>query len=450
MRKSTILVAAVLSLSAPLLAEAQSGTKLAIGAMRGEASRVRRQLLLKLCGPSYDCVAASRVTTAGRADPLKLERAGVAGYLAGAVTGEPGEQRLLLVLYTATSTPKRPTKVWKFRLTAEGRLRAPVLERFGIELDEALQGAGAKQAPAPVAPPQRPQPPPTPPPAPPPPPPVRPAPEPVAPPPEPAPVAKAAPEKVRPPRPAGAPLRAAAELGFWVTGRHLKFSGTTPSGTTPLRTFDASAVFAPGLRLELYPGAWMEARPMLAGIGVYLDYWKSMGLKVKPPSGSTEGNHDGSFSTMDAGVVWRVQPFSSTPLLLAPALGYRSLSLTTADKGGVSIEGLADTKLSGLELRLDASGPVADRFTVMGGLGYTMWTSAKDLVKGGFFPGGSARGLEVEGGVSYRFWGPLSAKAMLEYQRTSYSLEDDPTGTYVAGGATDSYFGLKATVRGEF
>jgi hypothetical protein len=447
MRKLTLCVAAILFLSAPPLASAQAGGKLAIGAMRGDATQARRQLLLKLCG-QYDCVAASKLTTEGRADPQKLERAGVAGYLAGAVTGDPGEQRLLLALYTATSTPKRPSKVWRLRLTSEGKLRPQVLDRFAVELDEALQGAGAKQPPAPVAPPQRPQPPPAPTPPPTPPPAPRPPPEPVAPAPAPAPapVARAAPEKVHPPRPAGAPLRAAAELGFWVTGRHLKYSGANSA----LRTFDASTIFAPGLRLELYPGAWMDARPMLAGIGVYLDYWKSMGLKVKPPSGSTEGNHDGSLGALDAGLVWRVRPFSSLPLQLAPALGYRSFSVTTADKGGVSIDGLPDAKLSGLELRLDASAPVAERFVVMGGAGYTMWTSAKDLVKGGFFPGGSARGLELEGGLSYRFWGPLSAKAVLEYQRTSYTLKDDPTATYVASGATDSSFGLRATVRGEF
>ena len=288
-------------------------------------------------------------------------------------------------------------------------------------------------------------------PPPPPPPPVAPPPAPPAPAPEvkpaPAPVA-AAPKAA--PRPEGAPLRAAVEVGAWITSRHLSYSGDSPAGSTPLRTFDASAVFNPGLRLEVYPGAFTDTRPLLAGIGAYLDYWKSVGLKVKPPSGSTEGDHDGSMSALDFGLLWRLRPFTSTRLELAPALSYRSLSVTTSDAGGVHIAGLPDTKLSGVELRLDAIEPLGDRFVVMGGLGYTLWSSAKDLVKGGFFPGGSAYGLGLEGGLSYRFWGPLSAKGLLEFQNISYSLKSDPTGTYKASSATDSYFGLRATIRADF
>lgn len=448
MRKSTMACVALL-LAVPELAVAQSSSKLAIGTIRGDASRVRRQVLLQLCGP-YDCVAASRVTTDGRPDPQKLQRAGVSGYLGGAVTGEPGQQRVILTLITPTSTARKPARIWRLRLSPDGQLRPRVMERFAIELDEVLQGS-ARQAPAPSAPPQRL-------PARPPPPAARPAP---TPPPQPAPpAARAAPPPARPaPPPAVAaqpteeprarregPVRVAGEAGLWITGRKLSYSGAT-TGTTPLRTFSATAIFVPRLRLEAYPAAFVTTSRLWSGMGIYADYGQSVGLKVKPPAGSPEGNHKGSLTTLDAGLVWRLQPFSGSRFAVAPALGYRSLRLVTSPK----IDGLPDARLSGYQLRVDVSAPVTSSLTVLGGGGYTLWTSAKDLVKGGYFSKGSARGWQVEAGAAYRLFGPLSVKGLLEYQSTSYSGLDEPAaGLGTASGAKETYLGGRVMLRGEF
>ena len=439
MRILTIGAVALLVLSAPSLSAGQTPAKLAIGTVRGDASRVRRQLLLQLCGP-HDCVAASRLTTEGRPDPQKLQRLGVAGFLRGAVTGEPGEQRLTLQLTTPASSGRAPARTWKFKLTPDGRLRQGTLERFSTELDAELLGAAPSAPAAPVAPPPRAQP------APPPPPPV------AAPPPteeRPAEkVAPAAPPRQRPAAPAPENLRAAVEAGLWLTGRHLSYSG----GSSGLRTFDVGAIFVPRLRLEAYPGAFAGAPPLVAGIGLYLDYGHSLGLKVNPPSGSTEGAHEASLTVLDLGLAWRVRPVSGSRFTLVPALGYRSLQLVTSAKNGKTIDGLPDTKLSGYELRLDVEAPVGDRFGVLGGAGYTLWTSAKDLVKGtGYFGKGSARGLQADVGASYAFWGPLSARLLLDYQSTSYSSLGNPgTLGMSASSATDTYLGGRLMLRAEF
>jgi hypothetical protein len=191
--------------------------------------------------------------------------------------------------------------------------------------------------------------------------------------------------------------------------------------------------------------------PLLAGLGVYADLGKSFGLKVKPPSPSTEGNHDASLTTLGGGVVWRVQPVKSSGFVLAPALGYRSLQLVTSDKGGVHLDGLPDAKLSGFALRLDAEAPLNERLAILAGGGYTLWTSAKDLVKGGYFGKGSARGLEFEAGVGYRLVGPLSVRGLIEYQSQSYSsLGDVQAGLGTASGAKDAYLGGRAMLRAAF
>jgi hypothetical protein len=458
MRTSTIGVLATLVLAIPGLGEAQSSSKLAIGTIRGDASRVRRQILLQLC-ESYQCVAASRVTTDSRPDPQKLQRAGVLGYLGGAVTGEPGERRLFLSLTTPTSTARKPARTWRLRLTPDGRLRPQALERFSMEIDEQLQGAAARPPPSAAAPPQRPQPPPPPHTAKPPPPKPPPTAETTPPPPPPKAASPARAAETPKPRPAEAPhraapyhgpLRAAGEVGLWITNRKLSYSGVNNVGaTTPLRTYDASAIFVPSLRAEVYPGAFMSANPMVAGIGMYAEYGHSIGLKVKPPSGTSGGNRSGALTTFDVGAVWRLQPISGSRFVIAPALGYRSLQVTT---GGAKIDGLPDTRPSGFELRLDTEVPAGRALTILGGGGYTLWTSKKDLVGSDFFEKGSARGFELEAGAAYRFYGPLSAKAMFEYQSISYTGLKDPqtAGLGSASGAKDSYMGLRLMLRAEF
>jgi hypothetical protein len=234
----------------------------------------------------------------------------------------------------------------------------------------------------------------------------------------------------------------------WVTSRQLGFSGAT-GGT--LRTYDAKLVLVPSAHLELYPAAIADAGGRLvSGIGLRLDYGRSVGLTVKPPTGSTEGTHAGAVSAMRVGVLWRVQPMAGSGFTLVPGLGYRSLQVTTSAKGGVTIDGLPDATLSGYEARLDLEAPVGGMRVLAGG-GYTMWTNAKDLVKGGFFGSGSARAFELEGGLQFKVLGPLAVRAVAVYESTSYTgLGDPAAGVGTASGATDKYLGARATVRAEW
>jgi hypothetical protein len=456
MRSWTIGVLALVATLVPSIAGAQSSSKLAIGTLRGNSSVVRRQILLQVCGP-YQCVAASRYTTDDRPDPEKLAAGGVSGYLGGAVTGAAADRHVILTLTTPTTTAKKPAHTWRLRLGPDGKLRPQVLERFAIEMDEILQASSAQVTPAPSAPPQR-APPPAAKPAPPPPPPAAKPPPPRAPPPaeaqtqtEGAPREKPQTEpKERehdrePARTAyQGPLRGAVEAGVWITNRKLSFSGANGGS---LRTYDASAIFVPRMRLEGYAAAFQVKNRFLSGLGLYAEYSHSVGLKVKPPSGDTSGNRNGTLTTLDLGMAWRLRPVASSGFTLIPALGYRSLQVTTSPK----IDGLPDAKLSGYELRLDLDAPVGRKFRFLAGGGYTLWTQAKELVKGGYFGKGTARGFEIEGGGQYRFWGPLHAKLMLEWQSQKYSGLGKPASSeWSASGASDSYLGARFMVRGEF
>jgi hypothetical protein len=245
-------------------------------------------------------------------------------------------------------------------------------------------------------------------------------------------------------------LRVAGELGVWLTNRKLSWSGATDGTDGPLRSYDANAIFVPSFRLELYPGAWGGARSLLAGIGGFVEYGQSVGLKVKPPSGSPEGNHAGRLTSLDLGALWRLHLISGSRFALAPALAYRSLQVTTSSKDGRTIPGVPDTRPSGFQLRLDAELPVTPSVLLLGGGGYTLWTSKKDVV-GTFFGKGSARGYSLDAGASWRFMGPLSVKALVAYESVSYTGLGDPKPTYgTASGARDAYLGGRFMVRAEY
>ena len=231
----------------------------------------------------------------------------------------------------------------------------------------------------------------------------------------------------------------AVELGALVTDRHLSFSGGNGGA---LQTFDVGLFTSPSGRIELYPLA--AQAPLLAGIGLFGGYTRSIGLKTVVEGAKA----DTTFARLHAGLLWRVPVGES--FALVPAASYETLQLTVSP----AVVGLPDADLSGFRAGLGAEWTVHPRWKLLAGAGYVLWTKAQDLVKGSpaFFPGGSAAALEAEAGLSVGLIGPLSLRALGEYSGTSYSL-DPMTGSspaYVATKATDAYLGFRVALRAEF
>jgi len=99
---------------------------------------------------------------------------------------------------------------------------------------------------------------------------------------------------------------------------------------------------------------------------------------------------------------------------------------------------------------LGAEAPLGGRWSGLASAGYVHWTAAQDLIAGSpaFFPRGSAAALEVEAGAAVQLHGALGVRAVVEYSRTTYAFELDPSPTYVATGAVDEYLGLRVMMRG--
>jgi hypothetical protein len=245
---------------------------------------------------------------------------------------------------------------------------------------------------------------------------------------------------------AKAHLVAALEAGGYVTQRKLAYEGI-PSGTSALRGFEASVIASPRFHLEVYPASLLT-EGFFAGIGLFADYGLSVGLKTKDPASGAE--HSTSFTRLGAGLLWRLQPASSSRFALVPAVSYQQVKFKIEPLAGAPIAGLPDANLSGVKGSLGAEIPLGDAVSILLGAGYVKWTTAKDLVGGGFFPGGSAYALEGEAGFSVAFSALLSLRILGEYSGTKYSLQPDASGTYQATGATDRYLGGRAMLRAEF
>jgi hypothetical protein len=440
----------LVALAFPGLVEA--APRISLAPIQGDGGAARKQLAAALCG-TYDCVPISRVRTGGKLDFGKVRKLKLTGIVAGTVAKRG--RSLELALLTRSRRP-----VWRrsYPLARRGILAPDTLLQATQDLGDQLGGAVPPAAapllpeqPPPVAPaPLPPSPAPT-------------APAPAAPPPttrlEPVPVAPpppaAEPARLSPPAervarsPGGRRLLVAVEAGAHLTQRKLGYDGV-PSGATALRGYTADFVGSPRLRLEVFPLA-VATDSVLSGLGLFGEYGFSIGLKSKD-SAAGAAEHSTSLTRLQAGLLWRIRPLSSSRFALIPAVSFQQLKFTVDPLNNVTIAGLPNSNLSGFKGALGADIPLGDAVSLLAAVGYLKWTTAKDLVQGDvkFFPGGSAYALEAEAGFSVALFGPLSLRVLGEYSRTKYSLDPDPTGTYAATGATEEYLGGRLMLRAEF
>lgn len=435
---------------------AQAAPRISIGPVQGDRKMViPTQLAEALCG-TFECVLWREVSSRRLPDFAKARAKGVNGFLVGGLAGRPSARTAALSLLTGRGEPARR---FTFPLARGGRLAEADLRELQDELIALLAPLPATPPPARAPPPPPPEPPPRPSapeaeltPSPPPPPPaaepVRPSEPPPAPPrkalrPAPAPRVAAAPAPVRervlePSAPASRPFVLAVEVGGLLQQRSLDYGGVGPM-TGTLRSFDSGGFG--GLRLggELFPLA--RTGSALRGAGLFGSWETSMGLSTRAPSGDTR---DTRYTSLRAGVGWRTPPLSAVHLVFEPSVAWRAQSLTVTP----AITGLPDARLSGVagELGFDAR---LGRVVVQARAGYVRWLQARELVKGdpAFFPGGSAHAIELEAGLGVRIAGPLSLRVIGEWRATTYSLDPDPTGTYVAKSADDRQSGVRAVAR---
>jgi hypothetical protein len=251
---------------------------------------------------------------------------------------------------------------------------------------------------------------------------------------------------VPPPARATSPRRPAqwwiaVEGGAFHAGRELGYAGASQD-PTPLLHGLQGPLAGPWLFVEVFPVAPFTGHVLLEGVGLFAEYAFAAGLETTVGS----QRYPSSFSSLDAGLQWRLRPIPSSGFALVPAVSFQARRFAVTPP----LPGLPDSNLSGVAASLRAEVPLGALITLHLGGGYTRWLRAEDLVGDDFFSAGSAFAVEAEAGVAVRIEGPLSLRILGFYDTTRYALEVGPRPQYRATGASDTQLGGRATVCARF
>lgn len=403
------------------------------------AAGVRNQLVGAVCDTA-ECVPATRTTTAGKPDWKKGKKESVQFFVTGSVTKKGKALSLDLFVYNKAGAPKAKRN---FPLEKGGTLSGKNLQA-AMDL---LSGAfGAKRAPPPPEPKEEPV--------------VAPPPkekepsrrqtEPPPPPREekrqPEPETRGEPEQKPAPRGKKKPTFLVVDAAVEILNRRLEYMQVA---TSNLRRYDLNLYGQAALGAEFYPLALMRD-DLLAGLGV------EFGIAFAPWLQSRLTSIPDAFPTstvrIDAGVRFNIAPIKSFPLTFTPYLGVRTQSFTVgALTDGRRIDGLPNIAFVGLRAGLALDVPVLPGWIdVFGHFGIVPVFGSGEIISPAFFPNGSAFGLEANAGVGVRILPFLQARASFEFARYGLTFNAQPTDTYVAAGAADTYLGGKVGLRLSF
>jgi len=411
-------LAAALLLGLLAAGTAAAAPRLSVAPLPGARPPLLKQLGVELCR-AFECVAFVRGSTRAGFDLARMRQARADGILVGALSSIGASRILSLSLYTDTDFAEL---TWRVPLDARGAIPAEEFANLQRELSTRLGPPPPVPPPSPqAAVPQR-----------------SPAPPrvievPLPPPPVLVPRPPAAEPRGAPARPASASATPAphpwlaAEVAGLLGRRSLRFLGAV-AGPAPLRGHEAPRFGAAAARLELYPAA-RSGLPLLAGLGLFGAYQRSLGLETTVDGAP----RDTALWQLSAGALWRSAPSGAGRLSVRGALSYEAARATVRP----AVAGLPDVATSGLRAGLGLDAPLGGPAIALLEGGATRWRTARDLIGGPYFPGGSAWALDLEAGLGWALGDRLQLRLTGRWSMTRYDVDPHPEGIYRASGARD-------------
>ncbi len=402
---------------------------------------VRNQIIAEICGANAECVEPGKATSRNKPDWKKAKKEAVAYFVTGATSKKGKKTTLKLEVMFKPGKPKF-SKVYP---VDGGELSRKTLAAASASLKAAL---GLNQATAPIAAPV-PEPEPVP------------APKPVeTTPPKPEPALEASrpgstlqgepvePEVTEAAVPVNKPARRqyffSVDLGADFLLRSFDYTNRT---TSNLRKYDAFLALPTG-KIELFPLA--GAGGIISGLGIEGGVSLATWLK-STRAGDTDG-YPTSTMRIDAGLLWRIMPSSTSDLAFYPIVGIRLHNFTVGEFNGARLSGLPNLSYFGVRAGLGIDLPVANKLLVFFARVVAIPVfSSGEIVSAAFFNGGGSNfGIEGNVGVGVRIVSHLYLRASFDYTRYTLSFKTTPSDTYVASGAVDQYVGGTATIRFEY
>jgi hypothetical protein len=252
-------------------------------------------------------------------------------------------------------------------------------------------------------------------------------------------------EDLRPRKPVKPPFLS-VEAGVELFNR--TFSYNAPE-TNNLRSYSAALIIAPTVRAEFYPIALLS-KGFMAGLGVDGTFGIAVGLKSR--RSGTDVTWPTNMQHFDFSLRYRIRPIDSIDAAIIPFAGYsmRTFSIGVGTDGS-TLDGLPNVAYSAIRPGIAGELPFSDsgfmifaKFAVQVVLSSGQIISAADT---GFFHKGSNFGIEGQLGAGYRVFGPIFVRLAFDFTRYGLGFQFQPTDTYRAGGAVDTYLGGNLAVR---
>ncbi len=396
------------------------------------ATNVRSQLIGAVCGQA-DCVTPTNTTTAGKPDWQKAKKESVQFFVTGTVLKTGKALRLELALFKKNGPPSTK-KI--FPLEKSGTLSAKNLASATQLLFNAFNAArpsppkpSVESAPEPSEVPS-----------------VSTLEEPVDPSVGGASEESKQPEVLEPAEPKRNLPFVVVDLGADVGSRRLEYVGLE---TANLARYVLPLVAIPTLAVQFYPFA-LARTDFLAGLGVEFRMGFAPYLQSRAPT-PPFGDYPTSVTRIDGSLRFNITPSASYPFMIAAYAGIRLHSFSIGTLNGERLTTLPNIRLLGMRAGLEVEVPlIVRRLALFGRFGVMPIFSSGEIISSEYFPKGNTFGFEANGGLALNLVSFLQLRMSFEYTRYNFTFTSEPTDTYVAKGAAETYLGGNASLRLSF
>lgn len=255
----------------------------------------------------------------------------------------------------------------------------------------------------------------------------------------------AAEARIAPPEPAvevdlpSEPIHVALEAELGLVRRGLRWGGPR---TPNLRALELGALPLPGLRLEAH--LFARRSPLVAPLFVAARYRRGVGATVRRAEGGPEHPLAHAEAAASLGYRWLAP---NGRFVLVPRAGLHVLTAGVGAADGLAEPDFPTVAYRSLLLGLGLELPVvAGAHLVLEGA-YLHPLSAGPILGAAFFPGGSARGLEVEAGLRFEVAPGVSVSLAGSYLGYALDFAESAGPSRGAGSAADTITGLRAGLR---
>ncbi len=229
-----------------------------------------------------------------------------------------------------------------------------------------------------------------------------------------------------------------ARVGMHLISRSLAYNDDVWGS---LRPYDLGLAPAPGITLETYPGAFVGGGWM-ADIGLRVHYERSFGLESEDAQSNAFPT---TYSLLNVGALYRL---GLGPLSVKTGVGFFAQEFEIDKSSVADPPDIPSVAYNGVDLGLSL-GMDLGLLELEAAFKYMVVFDTGEIEKS-FFRDATADGYYTALTIAYPLFAGLSADLTVDWTRFAFTFGPEVGDVFVAGGATDDYYGANVGVSYEF